>query len=160
VLVAGLEADCLFAATTLRGLGCRATLLGTDAVKPSHVLRATGFPAPYLTNSAADARHRAPEFHRRFEASHGRHHSVYTVETYDVTRHLVRWLAANPNATRAEASSMLRTPFDGLAGPYTFGPNGDRTDGEVGVYRDESSGLRYLGTASDIGALVGRSAGT
>lgn len=150
VLVAGLEEACARAAGVLRDVGSTAILLGTDAVKPTHVLRKDGTPAPYLTNSAADARRQAPELHERLTARLGRHDSVYTIETYDVARHLATILIAQPTLTRAELLELLRQPFEGLGGRYAFDARGERPDAAVAVYRDDAEGLKYLGTAAEL----------
>lgn len=150
ILVAGLEAECASAARALRAAGFRGTLLGTDAVKPTHTLLVPGFPSPLLTNSATDARRQAPTFDARILERGGVHDSVYTVETYDVARHLADWLASHPAASRADALDALRRPFAGLAGSYRFTSAGERDHAPIGIYRDDEDGLRFLGTDADL----------
>lgn len=134
----------------LRARGCEAILLGTDAVKPTHTLRTPGFSAPYLTNSATDAIRQAPDLHRRLIERCGAHDSVYTVETYDVARHIAAWVATHPNATRRDVLAAIRIPFHGLVGQYAFDPAGERRAATIGVYRDDEGGLRFLGTDRDV----------
>lgn len=151
VLIAGLEDACRASARALREHGVRAIFLGTDGIKPTRALWVEGFPAVWLTNSGTDAAHRAPVFHARMVARAGAHDSVYTVETYDATARLAAILAAGAR-TRAEVLAALRAPVPapGLATALAFDGRGERLAAEIGLYRDDGDGPRFLGPVAEL----------
>ena len=160
VLVAGLEEPCRVAAQALRGLGCDAVFLGTDAIKPTRVLVTDGpFAGPYLTCSTANAANVAPELDARIRARHGRHDSIYTVEGYDAAGMLLEALIRALGASQRREDNLRvcvgaalakLDDFIGAGGPVRFDNRGERLDPVVSIYCQEGSELRYLGTADEV----------
>jgi branched-chain amino acid transport system substrate-binding protein len=167
VFVAGLEEPCAQTARALRAAGSSAVFLGTDGIKPTNALVTPGHDrGPYLTNAGMDARHTAPDFHRRFEARFGAHHSIYTVEAYDAVRLLAAAaLAARPpgragilQAVRAMRPfdsvacevAQGKRPFDSVASGLAqraaiqFDAFGERVAPALGVYRWDGTAIRFV----------------
>jgi branched-chain amino acid transport system substrate-binding protein len=149
VFVVGLEDPCREAAQRMRAAGLTSVFLGTDGIKPTHVLVTPGFTGdgPYLTNAGIDARRQAPEFHRRFQSRFGVHRSIYTVEAYDAARMCLAALAraGGPDRARVLAALKSMSAFPGLAGPLRFDATGERLDPAIGVYLCRNDELVFLG---------------
>jgi len=148
VLIAGLEEPCQQAARALRARGVGAVFLGTDGIKPSRALRVDGFPAPWLTNSATDARYQAPAFHARMLQLVREHHSIYTVEAWEAAGLLLDILRRGAR-TRKEVHAALANRARG-DGPLAFDQRGERLDPRIGLYVDEESGPRFVGDSADL----------
>lgn len=146
LFIVGLEEPCRQAALALRRAGVRSVFLGTDAIKPTATRVTPGHdvPGPYLTNAGTDARHRASEFHRRFEARAGAHHSIYTVEAYDAARLCLTALRAGVDRGSMRAS-IARTEHEGLSRRVRFDPQGERLGAAIGVYRYVGESLEFIG---------------
>jgi branched-chain amino acid transport system substrate-binding protein len=148
VFIVGTEDPCRAAALMLRREGVSSVFLGTDALKPSRTLITPGFdgPGPYLVSACADAANQAPEFHNRFQARFGPHHSSYTVEAYDAARWCLAALRRVGSSNRKEILTALRTVgYAGLSGRVRFDPMGERVDQPVAVYRCDGTQLKFLG---------------
>ncbi|MCL4847776.1 MAG: ABC transporter substrate-binding protein [Acidobacteria bacterium] len=151
VLIAGLEDACRASALTLRAHGVRGTFVGTDGIKPTRALWVDGHPAVWLTNSGTDAAERAPAFHDRMLARAGTHASIYTVETYDAALLLATLVAEGADTREAMAAALgSGRRFDGLSGNLAFDARGERLFADIGVYRDEGLGPRFVGTAASL----------
>lgn len=153
VFIAGLEEPCRVAAATIRAAGSRAVFLGTDAIKPTRCLvTGVNVDGPYLTNAGIDAAKSAPDFHERFEARFGPHHSIYTVEAYDAVRVLSAAIRRATTSTRMGVLAAMRTlpPFQGVGGEIRFDASGERIEPRLGVYRWDGSQLVFVRSQSPV----------
>jgi ABC-type branched-subunit amino acid transport system substrate-binding protein len=149
VLISGLEEPCRLTAQALRAQGVDAVFLGTDALKSSRPLRVAGRPGPWLTNSGTDAPRQAPAFHARMVARAGAHRSIYTVEAWEAMRLLLE-IRARGARTREEMREGLARPDPHGGVPLSFDGSGERRDARIGVYVDEDTGLRFVGSAAEL----------
>jgi ABC-type amino acid transport substrate-binding protein len=135
-------------------------LVGTDAMKDERLLTETErgadgtvvvCPCVDLTTST---RIDAQRFVNDFQAASGSPPGVYGVEGWDVAGMLLE--AVRTGATdRATVSAALvgGDTYEGLAGPYTFRPDGELDRRAVRVVAYRAEGLRWLPVGSDPGGV-------
>ena len=148
----------------LREAGLHVPFLGTDAMKTSFPLGGgEAGAAVYHTHTGADFR-RLPSaaafreaYIARFPAD-----STYSPEAYDAIMIIAQAVARAARAIRGgvpDRASVLQQVrslrgFEGVTGPVSFDPTGERIGAPVSLYRVQKTGegleMRYLGITSDL----------
>jgi ABC-type branched-subunit amino acid transport system substrate-binding protein len=156
IFLAVIEAEGRQLAGQLRQAGVRATLFGTDGLKPSLFLATPGYEVegPYHTSASTDVRMKpsAAAFAEAYQARYGQLYSIYTAEAYDAANILIAACArANPSDRPGVLAEVARTRnFPGASGSISFDERGDRLDPEIGILRVTGGVPVFLGVTRDL----------
>jgi ABC-type branched-subunit amino acid transport system substrate-binding protein len=156
IFLAVIEAEGRQLAGQLRQAGVRATLFGTDGLKPSLFLATPGYEVegPYHTSASTDVRMKpsAAAFAEAYQARYGQLYSIYTAEAYDAANILIAACArANPSDRPGVLAEVARTRnFPGASGSISFDERGDRLDPVIGILRVTGGVPVFLGVTRDL----------
>jgi branched-chain amino acid transport system substrate-binding protein len=156
IFMSVIEAEGRLLAAQLRQAGVRASLFGTDGLKPSLFLATPEYEVegPYHTSASTDVwvKPSAAAFAAAYQARYGELYSIYTAEAYDAANILI---AACVRAARLDRTTVLAEVrqthnFAGASGLISFDQHGDRLDPEIGIYRVTAGKPVFLGTTREL----------
>jgi branched-chain amino acid transport system substrate-binding protein len=141
-----------------RDAGVRAPFLGTDGMKTSFFLGGgDGRGEALHTHTGADFRRlaSAADFRERYVARFPED-STYSPEAYDAAMLVVEAIVRAGRPDRAAVLEAFRSigTYDGITGPISFSPTGEREGAFASLYRVTSDGadrtMSYLGTTTEL----------
>jgi ABC-type amino acid transport substrate-binding protein len=134
--------------------------VGSEAIKGERLLAASdgGVDGTVVTCPCVDlttsTRIDAQRFVHDFQSAVGSPPGVFAVEAWDVASMLLDRILAGATDRDALAAGLDGATFDGLAGLYAFGEEGELVDGSARVVAYRAEGLRWLPVAADQGAVA------
>lgn len=144
--------------TAARDAGVRAPFLGTDGMKTSFFLGGGDDRGEaYHTHTGADFRRlaSAADFRQRYVARFPED-STYSAETYDAVMLVVEAIVRAGGPDRSGVLEAFRSlgTHQGITGPISFSPDGEREGAFASLYRVTSDGttstMSYLGTTTEL----------
>jgi ABC-type amino acid transport substrate-binding protein len=135
-------------------------LVGSEAIKGERFLAASdgGADGTVVTCPCVDlttsTRIDAQRFVHDFQSAVGSSPGVFAVEGWDVASLLLERILAGATDRGALAEALDGTTYEGLAGPYAFGEEGELGEGSARVVAYRAEGLRWLPVAADQGAVA------